>query len=76
MRAGVLHVHSGGKSTLLYSLSNHAAAQALPDTEAEVQARLQELYAEIAPLANQKHKIDSRAARSLSSLTFGRPSCL
>ena len=41
--------------------------QALPDTEAEVQARLQELYAEIAPLAEQKHKIDSRATRSIVS---------
>jgi hypothetical protein len=37
--------------------------QVLPDTEAEVQELLSELYAEIEPLAEQKNKIDSRASR-------------
>ena len=38
-------------------------AQVLPDTEAEVQEKLDELYMEIEPLAKQKNKIDSRASR-------------
>lgn len=38
-------------------------AQALPDTEGEVLARLRELEAELQPLAEQKRKIDARARR-------------
>lgn len=37
--------------------------QALPDTEAEVLARLRELEIELRPLAEQKHKIDTGARR-------------
>ena len=38
-------------------------AQVLPDTEAEVQEKLDELFIEIEPLARQKNKIDSHASR-------------
>ncbi len=51
--------------------------QALPDTEAEVLGRLRELEAELAPLAAQKHKIDTRARRCAfpfaTPIIFGVP---
>ena len=37
--------------------------QALPDTEKEISARLEHLRAEVAPLLQQKQKIDSHAHR-------------
>lgn len=37
--------------------------QALPDTEQEVQARLQELHLELEPLREQKRNIDGRVQR-------------
>ena len=57
-----------GKQLLeFYSVS---LLQALPDTEAEVLARLQELEAELRPLAEQKHKIDTGARRCLKHQTL------
>ena len=44
--------------------------KALPDTEAEVLARLRELEAELRPLAEQKHKIDTGARRCLKHQTL------
>lgn len=37
--------------------------QAVPDTEEDVRERLQELEAELLPLAEQKRKIETRAFR-------------
>ncbi|EIE18201.1 DUF607-domain-containing protein [Coccomyxa subellipsoidea C-169] len=44
--------------------------RALPDTEAEVLGRLRELEAELAPLAAQKHKIDTRARRRTNGVLW------
>ena len=47
----------------VYTLNPLHNAQALPDTEAEVQARLRELHLELEPLREQKRSIDGRVQR-------------
>ncbi|BDA47814.1 Calcium uniporter protein 6, mitochondrial [Coccomyxa sp. Obi] len=44
--------------------------RALPDTEAEVLGRLRELEAELRPLAEQKHKIDTHARRRTNGVLW------
>ena len=41
--------------------------QALPDTEREITARLEELRLELAPLVEQKRSIDNRVNRCQQS---------
>lgn len=53
--------------TMDVSLSSLLELQALPDTEQEVQARLQELHLELEPLREQKRNIDGRVQRCLAN---------